>query len=95
MFPPASRYFGIETAKLIDATGREIIYLRRRLLPDSGTMAVAVEHTVVERDRLDNITARYLDDPEQFWRVADANDAMQPEDLTVAVGRRLRIPQPQ
>ena len=95
MFPPTSRYFGIETAKFIDATGREIIYLRRRFLPDSGTMVVIAEHTVTEGDRLDNVTAQYLDDPEQFWRLADANDAMQPEELTSEVGRRLRIPIPQ
>jgi hypothetical protein len=95
MFPPTSRYFGIATAKFIDAAGREIIYLRRRFLPDSGTMVVLAEHTVTEGDRLDNVTARYLDDPEQFWRLADANDAMQPEELTSEVGRRLRIPLPQ
>ena len=95
MFPPTSRYFAIETARFIDATSREIIYLRRRFLPDSSTMVVLAEHTVTEGDRLDNITARYLDDPEQFWRLADANDAMQPEELTSEVGRRLRIPLPQ
>ena len=95
MFPPTSRYFSIETAKLIDAAGREIVYLRRRFLPDSQTMVTLAEHSVTEGDRLDNVTARYLGDPEQFWRVADANDAMNPDELTSEIGRRLRIPLPQ
>lgn len=95
MFPPTSRYYRIETAKLITAAGREIVYLRRRFLPAARTIVVLTEHAVTQGDRLDNVTARYLGDPEQFWRVADANDAMQPEELTAEVGRRLRIPLPQ
>jgi hypothetical protein len=54
------------------------------------------EHVVTDGDRLDNVTARYLGDPELFWRVADANLAMQPEELTGPDrrGRRMRIPLP-
>ena len=39
-------------------------------------------------DRLDLITARTLGDPEQFWRICDANDALDPDDLAEP-GRRL------
>jgi hypothetical protein len=53
------------------------------------------EHVVVQGDRLDNITARYLSDPEQFWRVCDANAAMRPDELTEEPGRRLRITLPE
>ena len=53
------------------------------------------EHVVGQGDRLDNITARYLGDPEQFWRVCDANRAMRPEELTEEIGRRLRITLPE
>jgi hypothetical protein len=53
------------------------------------------EHSVAEGERLDNITAQYLGDPEQFWRLCDANDAMRPEELTETVGRRLRITLPE
>jgi len=95
MFLPTSRYYGIETAKFVAADGREFVYLRRRFLPDARTMIVLTEHPVTEGDRLDNITAQYLGDPEQFWRVCDANDAMRPEELTAEVGRRLSISLPQ
>lgn len=95
MFPPTSRYYGIETAKFVAADGRETVYLRRRFLPDLRSVIVLSEHTVAEGDRLDNVTASYLGDPEQFWRVGDANPEMQAEKLTVEVGRAIRIPLPQ
>jgi hypothetical protein len=94
-FPPTSRYYGIETAALPMPDGRTIIYLRRRFLPSASRFALLQEHVVVQGDRLDNVTARYLGDPEAFWRVADANAAMRPEELTERVGRRLRITLPE
>ena len=95
MFPPTSRYYNIETAKLVTADGHETIYLRRRFLPDLRSIIVLAEHTVTEGDRLDNVAAQYLGDPEQFWLLGDANTEMQPDGLTKEVGRRLRIPLPQ
>jgi hypothetical protein len=71
------------------------VYLRRRFVPPPERFALLQEHVVVEGDRLDNVTARYLTDPEQFWRVADANAAMRPDELTETVGRRLRITLPE
>jgi len=56
---------------------------------------VLTEHAVTEGDRLDNVTARYLGDPEQFWRLGDANTEMRADELTTEVGRRLSIPLPQ
>jgi hypothetical protein len=53
------------------------------------------EHTVNEGERLDNITALYLGDPEQFWRVCDANGVIRPEELTETVGRKIRITLPE
>lgn len=94
MFSATSRYYGIETATLQDASGQTVIYVRRRFLPDSTNISVLIEHVVTQGDRLDNIIARYLGDPEQFWRVCDANIVMQPEELTAEIGRRLNIPLP-
>jgi hypothetical protein len=96
MFPPTSRYYGIETAAYVSPDGREIVYLRRRFVPGAMPgVPVISEHVVTQGERLDNITARHIGDPEQFWRVCDASDAMQPEELTAEIGRRLRIPLPQ
>ena len=93
MFSATSRYTNLEIATYQTSDGRTVVYVRRRFVPVfSGT--VLVEHQVVERDRLDNITAHYLGDPEQFWRICDANTAMQPDDLTAEIGRDLNIPSP-
>jgi hypothetical protein len=72
--------------------GREIVYLRRRFLPLGDGVVALTEHTVTQGERLDNITAYYLSDPEQFWRLCDANGAMHPDEMTARIGRRLCIP---
>lgn len=93
-FPPGSRYFGLETATRKTAEGKTVIYLRRRFLPPPERFALLQTHTVKEGDRLDNVTAQYLGDPEQFWQLCDANRAMHPDELTETPGERLRITLP-
>ncbi len=97
MFPITSRYYNTGTATLETIDGRTIVYLQRRFLPVSAKSVPLAQHLVAQGQRLDNITARYLTDPEQFWRVCDANNAMRPEELTddAHVGQRLIIPLPQ
>src|SRR5688572_20206592 len=94
MLSPTSRYASIETATLETDNGQPVVYLLRRFLPQPDQFALLQEHLVSEHDRLDIVTAMYLGDPEQFWRVADANGAMHPGDLTAVAGRRLRITLP-
>jgi hypothetical protein len=94
-FPPASRYFEIETAKWPMPDGKSIVYIRRRFVPPPDRFELLLEHSVVQGDRLDNVTANYLGDPEQFWRVCDANNAMQPDELTAPVGDTIRITLPE
>jgi hypothetical protein len=95
LFPPTSRYAGIDTKMIETADGRVVIYLQRRFVPSPDNFALLQEHVVTQGERLDNITARYLGDPEQFWRVCDANGAMRPQELTETIGRRLRITLPE
>ena len=96
LFPPNSRYSGIDTGTLTTVDGKAIVYLRRRFIPSPEQFALLQEYTVVEgdRDRLDNIAAKYVGDPERFWQIADANAAMAPEELTEIVGGILRITLP-
>ena len=94
MFPHTSRYYSIETAVYSSPDGTEHPYKQRRFLPDPVAMQILAEVTVTEGDRLDNITAKSLGDPEQFWRVCDMNYAMNPAELTSEIGRRLNIPLP-
>jgi hypothetical protein len=93
-FPITSRYYSIETMTLETPDGKTIAYLRRRFVPSPGRFSLLQEHTVTQGERLDNITAQYLGDPLQFWRLADANNAMHPEGLE-EIGRKLRITAPE
>lgn len=97
MFDSGSRYASIEVATIVEPGGRRVAYVRRRFLPQGRTLPTLVEVVVEQADRLDLITARTLGDPEHFWRVCDANDAMNPFELTAdeAVGRFIRVPVPQ
>ena len=95
LFPPSSRYHHIETTTFKSADGKEIIHLKRRFVPAPERFSLLQEHFVVEGDRLDNITALYLSDPLQFWRLCDANNAMNPTELTAKIGRSLRITMPE
>lgn len=95
MFSITSRYYNTPTLQLETADGRTIVYLRRRFVPPPERFALLQEHTVTEGDRLDNLAAQYVGDPEQFWRICDANGAIRPEELTETIGRRLRITLPE
>jgi hypothetical protein len=94
-FSPTSRYYGFETLQIKRIDGLTVAYLKRRFLPQPEKFFQLEEHIVTDNERLDNITAKHLGDPEQFWRVADANRAMRPEELTEETGRRLRITLPE
>lgn len=96
MFDHTSRYASIETVQYDNLPdGRKISYKRRRFLPKGTSMPLLQEVMVLEGDRLDLIAYKGLGDPEQFWQVCDANDAMNPDELTAEVGQVLRIPLPQ
>jgi hypothetical protein len=97
MFQPGSRYYDIETAPLTvteaDGTQRVIAYKRRRFIPPMESFSTVVEHTVTQGERLDNITAAYLDDPTDFWRICDANLVLHPTELE-QIGLTIRIAVP-
>ena len=94
-FISTSRYYGLDTATFVNALGQSVVYVLRRFVPPPEAFQVIQEHTVTQGERLDNIAARYLGDPELFWRLCDANRALRPEDLTETPGRKLRITLPQ
>jgi|GraSoiStandDraft_46_1057282.scaffolds.fasta_scaffold30551_3 hypothetical protein len=94
-YPINSRYYGVEMAELTLPNGKTVVYLRRRFVPPPDRFQLLQLHTVTEGERLDNITAKYLGDPEQFWRVCDANNAMRPQELTETIGRQIRITLPE
>lgn len=77
------------------ATANTVVYVRRRFLPQGAALPLLLEVTVSQGDRLDLLAARALGDSTQFWRMCDANNAMDPLDLVAEPGRTLRVPIPQ
>ncbi|MEO6926899.1 MAG: LysM domain-containing protein [Rhodanobacter sp.] len=95
IFPPTSRYALTPTATFVRADGAPVTYLKRRFVPAPESLALLQWHQVVQGERLDNIAAKHLGDPEQFWRLCDANRALRPQELVEAIGRQLRITLPE
>jgi len=95
MFDKTSRYYNLEVATLSttdnDGATVEIRYVRRRFIPSSAGATVLAKHRVRQGDRLDNIAARYLSDPRQFWLICDANYVLQPDELTDTIGNTIEI----
>ena len=95
LFPPNSRYHGIELAKRETNDGRTVVHLRRRFVPPPERFDLLQEHTVLSGDRLDNLAHQYFTDAERYWQICDANNAMRPDELTETPGRKLRITLPE
>jgi hypothetical protein len=89
MFSQGSRYERVPTAVHVDRDGRERPYVLLRTFPPGAP--IRQRHTFAEHERLDLVAFRYLGDPEQFWRLCDANGVLRPDALEV-VGRSFRIP---
>ena len=94
-FPVTSRYHGLEIAKFQTKDGKTLVYVPRRFLPSPERFELLQEHTVTQGDRLDNLAAQYLGDPEQFWRICDSNNVLRPDELTEVIGCRIRITLPE
>jgi hypothetical protein len=92
--PSTSRYYRIGTNTLAVPGRQPVAYFYRRMLPDPANFALLKQYVVVQGDRLDNVTASFLGDPEQFWRLCDANRVMAPEELEV-VARTIDITLPE
>ena len=94
-FAPGSRYHGLDIARWNRPDGTPVPYVRRRFIPPPASLGTLREHRVVSGDRLDNLAAKYLGDPQQYWQLCDGNGAIRPDTLTATIGRTLRITLPQ
>lgn len=94
-FEPTSRYFGLEVAVYDSPRQGPVAYVRRRIIAPPEHFQLLHKHTVAEGERPDNVAAQHLGDPEQFWRICDANAVMSPNELTDEAGKKIRITLPE
>ena len=89
MFFQGSRYEDVDTAQITDATGRVIPYIKVRFIPPTPAV---VGHSVIQGERLDQISNNYYKDAQRFWRICDANFALWPEDEVAVPNVTILIP---
>ncbi|MFD7505959.1 LysM peptidoglycan-binding domain-containing protein [Streptomyces sp. NPDC059850] len=94
-YPRTSRYHDAEIGVHTQPDGTEVRYAKHRLLPPLAEAAEeTVPHIVSSGERPDQLGQRYLGDPEQWWRIADANPTLDPRELTAEPGQEIEIPLP-
>ena len=91
-----SRYAGTNSAVYVSRDGTQIPYLLRRFVPQSSTVTELLKTNPSRAGmRLDLLAGRLVGDPEQFWRLLDANDGVNPFDfIDETMGEPLRVPRP-
>ena len=77
MSDPTSRHDGAATYTVL-VDGEAVDLYQPRDLPPT---APALRHRIADADRLDLIAARYFGAATEYWRIADANPVLVPEDL--------------
>ncbi|WP_437972140.1 hypothetical protein WMF04_23860 [Sorangium sp. So ce260] len=90
----SSRYSNVGTAIWSSPLGEQVLYRQRRFLPNPATIQVLSKVEVKDGERIDQIAAVTLGNPLQWWRIADANTAMEPYALTDVPGVELIVPVP-
>ncbi|HEY0785588.1 MAG TPA: LysM domain-containing protein [Acidobacteriaceae bacterium] len=83
-----SRYQNTPVLSIATPAGKTVQALAARYVP---VTPAGYLHTFSGSERLDLLAYRFYANPEKFWLIADANAAMDPEDLLTA-GAQLRIP---
>ncbi len=74
------------------ADGVQVAYLQRRIIPQPDIYTSLQNYVVVDGDRLDNLSAKYLGDPLLYWMIVTLTVRCDPDELTAQVGRTIQIP---
>ena len=98
MFDHMSRYAAVGTLTL-ELPGGPVACLKRRFLPQGERLPLLATVPVAPGERIDTVAYRTLGNPLAFWRICDANDVINPQDMMQDASSdpsvRLRIPIPQ
>jgi hypothetical protein len=92
---PTSRYANSQMTTVVRADGKTVSCLALRMLPLPSAMLSVSTVTVPSGERLDATANRVFGDPLQYYRLCDANGAMNPFLLVDDMGPVLRVPSAQ
>lgn len=88
----SSRYYGATICDFTLPDGTPVKYLRRRIIPQPDIYSSVQNYSIVDSDRIDNLSSRFLSDPLLYWMICDANGAVDPDELVAQVGHTILIP---
>jgi hypothetical protein len=94
VFTPDSRYYALPIATATAPDGRELRYVTRRFIPPPEAFTLLQRYRVMQGDRVDVVAAAVLGEALLYWRLCDANLALDPGDLTAVPGAYLRVTLP-
>lgn len=93
-YKPNSRYASTPMLTYPAPDGRDIAYGARRLLPRPEQFKPLAVYRHDRDRRIDDIANAYYGDPEQYWRICDANLVFWPPDAVDIADAKLVIPLP-
>lgn len=88
MFLENSRYYKLPTVETTTGDGRAVVALKLRPLPAPP----AEPHIVKDNDQLDVLAHHHHADGTKFWHIADANTALQANQLVAETGATILKP---
>ena len=89
MFERGSRYEKSPVYTVLDAQGRPVNIVKVRQLP---LLEGAFTRRVLQQDRVDLLAYEFYKRPDLFWHIADANEVVDPAELTEEIGKQIEIP---
>lgn len=93
-FPPNSRYHTVPLRKRTAPDGTEQTFVGRRIIPPMERYRALDRYRTESDSRIDRVSAGAYGDPEQYWRICDANGDAEPATATKPEGRLLVLPLP-
>ena len=93
-FPLNSRYNASNIRQYTTPAGDTVPFVGRRIVPALDRYQALDRHRAVAAERIDRVADEFYGDPEQYWRICDANGVEHPAQALDPVGRLLLIPVP-
>jgi hypothetical protein len=89
MFDRDSRYGQLTPLTVVGPNGSPVRIVPIRFIQPT---AAVIARRIKQGDRPDLLAYEFFQEPQLFWRIADANETMRPSELTALPGSLIGIP---